>query len=59
MRSFAELAPLLNLHRLWYAHKHGFVPDSDFDYLWNNCSARHCAVWFDLLVSGTAKSCMR
>lgn len=26
--------------RLWYAHKHGFVPDEDFDFLWNNCSTR-------------------
>ena len=26
--------------RLWYAHKHGFVPDGDFDFLWNNCSIR-------------------
>lgn len=26
---------------LWYAHKHGFVPDDDFDFLWNNCSKRH------------------
>jgi len=30
-----------SMDMLWYAHKHGFVPDSDFDYLWNNCSARH------------------
>ncbi|OLQ07165.1 putative serine carboxypeptidase K10B2.2 [Symbiodinium microadriaticum] len=29
-----------SMDMLWYAHKHGFVPDSDFDYLWNNCSAR-------------------
>ena len=26
--------------RLWYAHKHGFVPDQDFDFLWKNCSMR-------------------
>ena len=25
---------------LWYAHKHGFLPDGDFDFLWNNCSVR-------------------
>jgi cathepsin A (carboxypeptidase C) len=26
---------------LWYAHKHGFVTDADFDFLWNNCSHRY------------------
>jgi len=26
---------------LWYAHKHGLVPDADFDFLWNKCSRRH------------------
>merc|ERR1719199_1477199 len=26
---------------LWYAHKHGLVPDSDYDFLWNNCSHRY------------------
>lgn len=25
---------------LWYAHKHGLVPDADYDFLWNNCSHR-------------------
>ncbi|CAD7954169.1 unnamed protein product [Amoebophrya sp. A25] len=25
---------------LWYAHKNGFVPDQDFDFLWNTCKAR-------------------
>merc|ERR1719235_2106717 len=30
-----------SMDMLWYAHKHGFVPDDDFDFLWNNCSARH------------------
>ncbi|CAE7648346.1 CTSA, partial [Symbiodinium pilosum] len=30
-----------SMDMLWYAHKHGFVPDADFEYLWNNCSARH------------------
>ena len=24
-----------------YAHKNSFVPDDDFEYLWNNCSQRH------------------
>mmetsp|Transcript_52797 Transcript_52797/g.153579 ORF Transcript_52797/g.153579 Transcript_52797/m.153579 type:complete len:553 (-) Transcript_52797:108-1766(-) len=31
----------VSMDMLWYAHKHGFLPDSDFDFLWNNCSARH------------------
>jgi len=26
---------------LWYTHKHGFIPDADFDFLYNNCSKRH------------------
>jgi len=26
---------------LWYGHKHGFVPDDEFDLLWNQCGARH------------------
>lgn len=30
-----------SMDMLWYAHKHGFIPDSDFSFLWNNCSARH------------------
>lgn len=30
-----------SMDMLWYAHKHGFVPDGDFDFLWNNCSIRH------------------
>jgi len=30
-----------SMDMLWYAHKHGFVPDQDFEFLWNNCSARH------------------
>lgn len=29
-----------SMDMLWYAHKHGFIPDSDFSFLWNNCSAR-------------------
>jgi len=29
-----------SMDMLWYAHKHGFVPDGDFDFLWNNCSQR-------------------
>lgn len=29
-----------SMDMLWYAHKHGFVPDADFDFLWNNCSMR-------------------
>ena len=29
-----------SMDMLWYAHKHGFVPDTDFDFLWNNCSHR-------------------
>lgn len=28
---------------IWYGHKYGFVPDADFDLLWNKCGARHPA----------------
>jgi len=30
-----------SMDMLWYAHKYGLVPDSDFELLWNNCSYRH------------------
>jgi cathepsin A (carboxypeptidase C) len=30
-----------SMDMLWYAHKHGFVPDADYDFLWNNCSHRY------------------
>ena len=30
-----------SMDMLWYAHKHGFVPEEDFDLLWNRCRARH------------------
>jgi len=30
-----------SMDMLWYGHKYGFVPDAQFDYLWNNCSTRH------------------
>jgi cathepsin A (carboxypeptidase C) len=26
---------------LWYSHKHGLVPDADYDFLWNKCQKRH------------------
>lgn len=26
---------------LWYGHKYGFVPDDDFDVLWNTCKVRY------------------
>ena len=26
---------------LWYGHKHGFVPEADFDLLWNTCKVRY------------------
>ena len=26
---------------LWYGHKYGFVPEADFDLLWNKCGRRH------------------
>lgn len=29
-----------SMDMLWYGHKHGLVPDADFDLLWNNCTAR-------------------
>ena len=25
---------------LWYGHKYGFVPEAEFDFLWNNCTTR-------------------
>merc|ERR1711935_82771 len=30
-----------SMDMLWYAHKHGFVPDDEYDFLVNNCSATH------------------
>lgn len=30
-----------SMDMLWYSHKHGFITDGDFDFLWNNCSTRH------------------
>jgi cathepsin A (carboxypeptidase C) len=30
-----------SMDMLWYAHKNGFVPDQDFDLLWNKCKARY------------------
>lgn len=36
-----EVSQRESMDMLWYAHKHGFVPDDDFDFLWNNCSYRH------------------
>eukprot|EP00656_Telonema_subtile_P017622 TRINITY_DN1947_c0_g1_i1.p1 TRINITY_DN1947_c0_g1~~TRINITY_DN1947_c0_g1_i1.p1 ORF type:complete len:558 (-),score=103.07 TRINITY_DN1947_c0_g1_i1:70-1743(-) len=30
-----------SMDMLWYAHKHGLVPDQDFDLLWNTCQSRH------------------
>jgi len=29
-----------SMDSLWYAHKYGLVPDSEFDLLWNTCRAR-------------------
>eukprot|EP00933_Yihiella_yeosuensis_P020108 TRINITY_DN16213_c0_g1_i2.p1 TRINITY_DN16213_c0_g1~~TRINITY_DN16213_c0_g1_i2.p1 ORF type:complete len:540 (-),score=142.44 TRINITY_DN16213_c0_g1_i2:181-1800(-) len=29
-----------SMDMLWYAHKHGFVTDADFDFLWNTCKHR-------------------
>lgn len=29
-----------SMDMLWYGHKHGFVPDEEYDLLWNNCSHR-------------------
>jgi cathepsin A (carboxypeptidase C) len=33
-----QLAHALHLTR--YGHKNGFVPDAEYDFLWNNCSSR-------------------
>ena len=30
-----------SMDMLWYGHKYGFVPDEDFDTLWNRCSVRY------------------
>jgi cathepsin A (carboxypeptidase C) len=30
-----------SMDMLWYAHKHGLVPDDDFDFLWNKCNHRY------------------
>lgn len=30
-----------SMDMLWYAHKYGFVPEEDFDLLWNRCRARY------------------
>eukprot|EP00965_Chrysotila_dentata_P052033 1726894-Pleurochrysis_carterae.AAC.2 len=32
-----------SMDMLWYAHKYGLVPDSDFDLLWNTCARNRCA----------------
>jgi len=29
-----------SMDMLWYSHKNGFVPDDDFDFLWNTCNYR-------------------
>eukprot|EP01063_Lacrimia_lanifica_P013775 TRINITY_DN2037_c1_g3_i1.p1 TRINITY_DN2037_c1_g3~~TRINITY_DN2037_c1_g3_i1.p1 ORF type:complete len:566 (+),score=224.34 TRINITY_DN2037_c1_g3_i1:57-1754(+) len=29
-----------SMDMLWYAHKYGFVPEQDFDLLWNKCNLR-------------------
>ena len=28
---------------LWYGHKYGFVPDADYDLLWNKCGGRYAS----------------
>lgn len=30
-----------SMDMLWYSHKYGLLPDSDFDFLYHNCSYRH------------------
>ena len=30
-----------SMDMLWYGHKHGFVPEVDFDLLWNTCKVRY------------------
>ena len=30
-----------SMDMLWYAHKNGFVPEEDYDLLWNKCQSRH------------------
>jgi len=30
-----------SMDMLWYGHKNGFVPDQEFDLLWNQCRVRH------------------
>lgn len=31
----------VSMDMLWYSHKHGFVPDDDFHFLWITCGYRH------------------
>ena len=33
-----------SMDMLWYAHKAGFVPDDDFDFLWKSCGVRQPAL---------------
>lgn len=30
-----------SMDMLWYGHKYGFVPEADFDLLWNKCKLRY------------------
>mmetsp|Transcript_35831 Transcript_35831/g.43273 ORF Transcript_35831/g.43273 Transcript_35831/m.43273 type:complete len:567 (-) Transcript_35831:245-1945(-) len=30
-----------SMDMLWYAHKAGFVPDDEYEFLWNKCRVRH------------------
>ena len=30
-----------SMDMLWYGHKYGFVPDKDFELLWNECKLRY------------------
>lgn len=30
-----------SMDMLWYGHKYGFVPEADFDLLWNECGRRY------------------
>ena len=32
-----------SMDMLWYGHKYGFVPEEDFDLMWNTCKMRYAA----------------
>mmetsp|Transcript_10022 Transcript_10022/g.36653 ORF Transcript_10022/g.36653 Transcript_10022/m.36653 type:complete len:531 (+) Transcript_10022:48-1640(+) len=37
----------ISMDSIWYSHKYGFLPDDQYDFLWNNCSARYPSLDMD------------